>query len=57
MRESKDGLGDQVAAFATDPTGAGIILVRDGAPEREIEQAMSAAAREAARHFSRKLLN
>lgn len=57
VRESDEGLGDQIAAFATDATGAGMILVRDGAPEKEVERAMSAAARDAAKHFSRKLLN
>lgn len=52
-----EGLGDQIATFATDATGAGMILVRDGVPEKEVERAMSDAARDAAKHFSRKLLN
>jgi hypothetical protein len=57
VRESDEGFGDQAAAFATDSTGAGMILVRDGAPEKEVEAAMNVAARDAAKHFSRKLLN
>lgn len=57
VREAGEGLGDQIAAFATDANGAGMILVRDGAPEQEVERAMSIAARDAAKHFSRKLLN
>lgn len=57
IRESVEGLGDKDVTFSTDPTGAGIILVRDGASEKEVEREMSNAAREACQHFSRKLLN
>ena len=57
IREAAEVLGGGDAAFATDPTGAGMILVRDGASEKEVERAMSNAAREACQHFSRKLLN
>ena len=57
IRESIDGLGDKDATFATDPNGAGMILVRDGASEKDVEHAMNLAAREACQHFSRKLLN
>ena len=47
----------QVVIIGGGATGAGIILVRDGAPEKEVERAMTLAARDAAKHFSRKLLN
>lgn len=57
VRESEEGLGDQIATFTADANGGGIILVRDGAPEKEVERAMGIAARDAAKHFSRKLLN
>lgn len=57
IREAHDGLGDRDAAFATDPSGAGMILVRDGASEKQVERAMSLAAKEASKYFSRKLLN
>lgn len=57
IREAHDGLGDKDATFATDTSGAGMILVRDGATEKDVERAMSDAAREACKHFSRKLLN
>lgn len=56
IREAKD-LGDKDAAFASDPAGGGAILVRDGASEKDVEKAMSVAAEEACKHFSRKLLN
>jgi len=57
IREANDGLGDKDATFATDLSGAGMILVRDGASEKDVEHAMSLAAREACKHFSQKLLN
>lgn len=57
IREAHEGLGDKDAAFATDPAGGGTILVRDGAAEKDVERAMSVAAQEACKHFSRKLLN
>jgi hypothetical protein len=57
IREAQEGLGDSDVLFATDPTGAGMILVRDGASEKDVERAMSLAAREACKHFSQKLLN
>lgn len=56
IREAQD-LGDKDAAFASDPAGGGAILVRDGASEKDVEKAMSVAAEEACKHFSRKLLN
>lgn len=56
VRESNEGLGDEIAAFSAD-LGGGVILVRDGASERDVERAMTTAARDAAKHFSRKLLN
>jgi Ribonuclease G/E len=57
IQEAQEGLGDKDAAFATDLSGAGVILVRDGASEKAVERAMSNAAREACKHFSQKLLN
>lgn len=56
IREADD-LEGQDAAFAADTQGGGFILVRDGAPERDVERAMTLAARDACKHFSRKLLN
>ncbi len=57
IREAQAELGDKDAAFSADSAGGGAILVRDGAPEKDVEKAMSAAAQEACKHFSRKLLN
>jgi hypothetical protein len=55
--EAHEGLGDKDAAFSADLAGGGAILVRDGAPEKDVQRAMSLAAREACKHFSQKLLN
>ena len=57
IREAQEGLGDRDAAFAADSAGGGAILVRDGAAEKDVQKAMSLAAEEACKHFSRKLLN
>lgn len=57
IREASENLEGKDAAFAADTDGGGFILVRDGASERDVELAMSMAAREACKHFSRKLLN
>ncbi|MBK8258861.1 MAG: hypothetical protein IPK82_40155 [Polyangiaceae bacterium] len=57
VRQSKENTGEPVARFVADASGAGVIWVRDGASERDVESAMSIAARDAAKHFSRKLLN
>lgn len=57
IREVTENLDGKDATFTADTEGGGFILVRDGASERDVEQAMSMAAREACKHFSQKLLN
>ncbi|MFO0592597.1 MAG: hypothetical protein U0441_33950 [Polyangiaceae bacterium] len=57
IREANEGLGDKDATFSADSQGGGAILVRDGAPQSDVQRAMTAAAEEACKHFSRKLLN
>ena len=57
IQEANEGLGDKDAAFSADLKGGGAILVRDGAPQSDVQRAMTEAAQEACKHFSRKLLN
>ena len=57
IRQAQEGLGGRDAAFSADSMGGGAILVRDGAAEKDVEKAMTAAAQEACKFFSRKLLN